>query len=105
MLVFVESFAAKERGCEEVCDEMSERPCGEGQTAFDAALWRWWPSLFPAYTASVAAPNAFSAVALLMRIHEVQRVARAAADAVDGSLRYRACGVRLGGMNGSECCS
>ena len=69
---------------------------------FDVALWRWWPSLFPAYTAYVVAPNAFSAVAFLMRIHGVQRVARAAADAVDGSLRYRACGVMRGGMHGSK---
>jgi len=84
-------------------DQVSERGCGEGQTVFDVALWWWWPSLFPAYTASVAAPNAFTAVALLMQRHGVQWVARAAADAVDGSLRYRACGVRLGGMHGSTC--
>ena len=84
-------------------DRVPERGCGEGQTLFDVALWRWWPSLFPAYTAYVAAPNAFSAVALLMRIHGVQRVARAAADAVDGSLRYRACGVMCGGMHDSTC--
>ena len=82
-------------------DRVPERGRGEGQTVFDVALWRWWPSLFPAYMAYVAAPNAFSAVALLMRVHGVQRVARAAADAVDGSLRYRACGVRLEGMHGS----
>ncbi len=85
------------------CDRVPERGCGEGQTVFDVALWRWWPSLFPAYTAYVAAPNAFSAVAFLMRVHGVQRVARAAADAVDGSLRYRACGVMLGGMHDSKC--
>ena len=83
-------------------DRVPERRCGEGQTVFDVALWRWWPSLFPAYTASVAAPNAFSAVAFLMRVHGVQWVVRAAADAVDGSLRYRACGVRLGGVHGSK---
>ena len=82
---------------------MPERPCGEGQAVFEVALWRWWPSLFPEYTASVAAPNAFTAVMLLMRRHGMQQVARAAADAVDGSLRYRACGVRLGGMNDSKC--
>jgi hypothetical protein len=84
-------------------DRVSERACGEGQMVFDVALWRWWPSLFPAYTACVTAPNAFSAVTFFMRIHGVQRVARAAADAVDGSLRYRACGVRLGGMHDSTC--
>ena len=85
------------------CDRVPERGGGEGQRVFDVALWRWWPSLFPEYTASVAAPNAFTAVAFLMRVHVVQRVARAAADAVDGSLRYRACGVRLGGMHDYTC--
>ena len=75
----------------------------ESQTVFAVALWRWWPSLFPEYLASVAALNAFAAVTFLMRVHGVQWVARAAADAVDGSLRYRACGVRLGGMNDSTC--
>jgi hypothetical protein len=83
-------------------DRVPEHGCGEGQKVFDVALWRWWPSLFPAYTAYVAAPNAFTAVAFLMRIHRVQRVARAAADAVDDSLRYRACGVMRGGMNDSK---
>ena len=85
------------------CDRVPERGGGEGQPVFAVALWRWWPSLFPEYTASVAAPNAFTAVVFLMRVHGVQWVARAGADAVDGSLRYRACGVRLGGMNGSTC--
>jgi len=85
------------------CDRVPERGGGESQTVFDVALWRWWPSLFPVYTAYIVAPNAFSAVAFLMRIHGVKWVARAAADAVDGSLRYRACGVRLGRMNDSTC--
>jgi hypothetical protein len=84
-------------------DRVSERGCGEGQMVFAVALWRWWPSLFPEYTASVVAPNAFTAVALLMRRHGVQRVARAAADAVDDSLHYRACGVMRGGMHESKC--
>ena len=84
-------------------ERVPEHGGGEGQRVFEVALWRWWPSLFPEYMASVAAPNAFAAVTFLMRIHGVQRVARAAADAVDGSLRYRACGVRLGGMHGSTC--
>ena len=85
------------------CDRVPECGYGEGQMVFEVALWRWWPSLFPEYTAAVAAPNAFTAVVLLMRVHGVQRVARAAADTVDGSLRYRACGVMRGGMNDSTC--
>ncbi len=76
-----------------------------GQTVFEVALWRWWPSLFPAYTAYVAAPNAFTAIAFLMRLYGVRWVARAAVDATDGSLRYCACGVRLGGQDDSRCCS
>ena len=84
------------------CNRLPEGGGGEGQMMFDVALWRWWPSLFPEYTASVAAPNAFTAVVFVMRVHGVGWVARAAADTVGGSLRYRACGVRDGGMHGSK---
>jgi len=37
------------------CDRVPEHGCGEGQMVFDVALWRWWPSLFPEYTAYVGA--------------------------------------------------
>ena len=79
------------------CNEMPERLCGEGQAVFEVALWRWWPSLFPEYLASVAAPAAFAAIEQVMQVAGVRFVARAAAIAQDGSLSYRAVGVRLGG--------
>jgi purine nucleoside phosphorylase len=84
---------------------MPERPCGEGQAVFEVALWRWWPSLFPDYVASVAAPDAFAAIEQGMRVARVCFVARAAAIARDGSLCYRALGVRLGGgtHDGGSC--
>jgi hypothetical protein len=69
---------------------------GESQRVFDVALWRWWPSLFPEYTAFVVASNAFAAVACLMRVSRVRWVARAAAATLDGSLVYHAIEVRLG---------
>ena len=79
------------------CDRVPIIECGEGQPVFDVALWRWWPSLFPEYTACVVAPNAFAAVECFMRVHRVRWVARAAAATLDGSLVYRAVEVRLGG--------
>ncbi len=78
-------------------DRVPESGCGEGQKVFDVALWRWWPSLFPEYTAFVIAPDAFAAVECLMRVYRVRWVARAAAATLDGSLVYRAVEVRLGG--------
>ena len=71
--------------------------CSEDQAVFEVALWRWWPSLFPEYVVSMAAPAAFAAIEQVMQVAGVRFVARAAADAVDGSLRYRAIRVRLGG--------
>ena len=75
---------------------MSERPCGEGQAVFAVALWRWWPSLFPEYLAVVPVPAAFAAIEQVMQVAGVRFAARAAAIARDGSLCYRAVGVRLG---------
>jgi hypothetical protein len=80
-----------------VCDRVPGKLCCEGQEVFDVALWRWWPSLFPEYTACVVAPNAFAAVERLMRVYRVRWVARAVAMTLDGSLVYRAIEVRLGG--------
>jgi len=80
-----------------VFDRVPDRSCCEGQEVFDVALWRWWPSLFPEYTAFVVAPDAFTAVECLMRVYRVRWVARAAAVTLDGSLSYRAIEVRLGG--------
>jgi hypothetical protein len=80
-----------------VFDRVPDRSCCEGQEVFDVALWRWWPSLFPEYTACVVAPNAFAAVEYLMRVYRVRWVARAAAATLDGSLVYHAVEVRLGG--------
>ena len=84
---------------------MLERPCGEGQRVFAVAIWRWWPSLFPEYLASVAAPAAFAAIEQGMRVAGARFAARAAAIARDGSLSYRARGVRLGGgtHDGGSC--
>jgi len=81
----------------DVFDKVPDRSCCEGQEVFDAVLWRWWPSLFPEYTAFVVAPNAFAAVERLMRVYRVRWVARAAAATLDGSLAYHAVEVRLGG--------
>ena len=80
-----------------VCNGMPERSWGEGQVVFEVAIWRRWPSLFPKYTALVAAPAAFVAIEQVMRESRVHFAARAAAIAHDGSLSYRAVGVRLGG--------
>ena len=67
---------------------------------FDVALWQRWPSIettsvLPEHVAVVDAPNAFTAVAGVMRWYRLCRVAHAAAMAQDGSIRYRACQVRL----------
>ena len=69
---------------------------------FDVALWVTWPALFPEYIALVPASSAFAAVVSVMRSCGFYSVAHAAALAHDGSLVYRAFGVKLslygGGM-------
>ncbi len=62
---------------------------------FDVALWVTWPSLFPEYVVLVPASSAFAAVVLVMRSCGVYAVAHAAASTGDGSLVYRACGVKI----------
>ena len=63
-------------------------------TSFDVALWRVWPSLFPLWTATLQAPNAYSAIVQLMQVHGLRSVGAAAANARDGSIRYRCFGLR-----------
>ncbi len=62
---------------------------------FDVALWVTWPSLFPEYVALVAASSAFAAVVSAMWSCGVYAVAHATASTGDGSLVYRAFGVKL----------
>jgi len=62
---------------------------------FDVALWVTWPALFPEYVALVMASSAFAAVVSVMRSCGVYSVAHAAASTGDGSLVYRACGVKI----------
>jgi hypothetical protein len=62
---------------------------------FDVAVWRWWPSLFPAWCEVIEARNAFAAVEAVMRWHGCMTAQHAAACATDGLLIYRCFGVRL----------
>lgn len=54
---------------------------------FDVAIWLAWPSLFPEYVAVIEAPDALSAVWLLMESCQLVYVSRAAVQLPDGSLR------------------
>ena len=65
------------------------------QRVFDVALWVTWPALFPEYVALVPALSAFAAVVSVMRSCGVYSVAHVAASTGDGSLVYRAFGVKL----------
>ena len=62
---------------------------------FDVALWVTWPALFPEYVGLVMASSAFAAVVSVMRSCAVYSVAHAAASTGDGSLVYRAFGVKI----------
>lgn len=62
---------------------------------FDVAVWVTWPALFHEYVALVPALSAFAAVVSVMRSCGIYSVAHAAASTVDGSLVYRACGVKI----------
>lgn len=63
---------------------------------FEVALWVVWvPWSFPEYVGTVQAPNAFTAVEWLMRCYGVVSVGHAAANACDGSIRYKAFGIHL----------
>jgi len=65
------------------------------QWVFDVALWVTWPSLFPEYVALVMASSAFAAVVSAMQSCGVSVVAHATASIGDGSLVYRACGIKI----------
>ena len=65
------------------------------QRVFDVALWVVWPSLFPEHVVLVMASSAFAAVVSAMRSCGVYSVAHAAASTRDGSLVYRAFGVKI----------
>ena len=65
------------------------------QRVFDVVLWVMWPSLFPEYVALVPASNAFAAVVSMMWSCGVCVVAHATASTGDGSLVYRAFGVKI----------
>src|SRR6266699_5068439 len=62
---------------------------------YDVALWRWWPSLFPAWCEVVEAASAFAAVEVVMRRHGCMTVKHAAARTMDGLVVYRCFGVQL----------
>jgi hypothetical protein len=61
---------------------------------FDVALWLAWPSLFPEHIAVIEAPDALSAVWLLMESCQLVYISRAAVKSSDGSL-HRCSYVRL----------
>jgi hypothetical protein len=61
---------------------------------FDVALWCRFPSLWPEWTGLLQADDAFSAVVQLMHAAGLASVDHAAAIALDGSIVYRAYGVR-----------
>jgi hypothetical protein len=67
--------------------------CADGRW-FDVALWRRFPSLYPEWTGLLQADDAFSAVVQLMHAVGFSSVDHAAAIAHDGSIVYRAYGVR-----------
>jgi hypothetical protein len=64
---------------------------------FDVALWRWWPSLWPEWTGTVWAENAYTAIVQVMQVYGLQKVHAAAANARDGSIQYRC--FRVYGVN------
>jgi hypothetical protein len=65
------------------------------QRVFDVALWVRWPALFPEYVVLVPASSAFAAIESLMCLYGLCLVVHAAASTCDGSLVYRAFGVKL----------
>ena len=71
----------------------------EVMDVYDVALWLSWPSLCPEYVGYVQAPSAFTAIEYLMCVCRVSLVVCAAADALDGSLCYRAWGVSMMGAD------
>ena len=71
----------------------------EVMDVYDVALWLSWPSLCPEYVGYVQALSAFTAIEYLMCVCRVSSVVCAAADALDGSLRYQAWGVRMIGAD------
>ena len=60
---------------------------------FDVALWRVWPSLFPEWTGTLFAPDAYSAIVQLMQVYGLERVAWGQANARDGRIRYSCIGL------------
>jgi hypothetical protein len=60
---------------------------------FDVALWRVWPSLFPEWTGTLQAPNAYSALVQVMQVYGLQDCAWGQANARDGSIRYSCIGL------------
>jgi hypothetical protein len=62
---------------------------------YDVAVWRWWPSPFPAWCELVEARNAFAAVEAVLRRHGCLTVQHAAACSMDGLVVYRCFGVKL----------
>jgi hypothetical protein len=62
---------------------------------FDVALWVTWSSLFPEHTALAIASSALCVIESLMCLCGLPVVARAVAALGDGSLIYRAFGVKL----------
>lgn len=65
------------------------------QRVFDVALWVTWPSLFPEYVALVSASSTFAAVVSVMRSCGLSVVAHATESTCDGSLVYRAIGIKI----------
>jgi len=65
------------------------------QRVFDVALRVTWPSLFPEFIALVPASSAFAAVVFVMQSCGLSVVAHATASICDGSLVYRAFGVKI----------
>lgn len=69
---------------------MNELACDEPYIeTFDVALWRFWPALFADHVAYVDEIDPLSAVAALMRAHDLHYVQRAAISLKGGVLISR----------------
>jgi hypothetical protein len=68
--------------------------CREEQH-YEVALWREWPSLFPEHVDTLWAADHLDAIELVMRIHDLSTVKRAAVTLCGVCAASRYAGVRL----------
>ncbi len=76
---------------------LSERGCAlyVEEQHYEVALWRAWPSLFPEYVDTLWAADHLDAIELMMRVHDLSAVRRAAVTRCGVSAISRYSGVRL----------